>query len=489
MKKSGASIDSIVLTFVKLLTIGLSFVIVKILSTQLSLSDYGSYSAAMVLVSVGSSICIMGMLDATNFFFNQSATLEDHKRVVSTIFFIEVVIGSLFAAVALIFREQLAAYFGIRELASLIGWVAWLPLMTNLISIYQILYISKHQTKLIGAISFVATLLKLAYISYLCFSTQNLKMIFLCMLCFELFQTVLMGVVFFKISKIGLSIKAVNFRSICQILKFAVPMGAYIWVNTLTREADKVIVSHLGGAEELALYTNAAKLLPLDILTGAFMTVLIPYITRYLAKGKGQAAAEALSYFFQISMLAIWGLALGIFLQPEGLITILYSKEYIPAKTVFVLYVVVDMVRFAQTSILFSAKGKSVLLLRYSIIMLVANIGLDFLFYRMMGFVGPAIATVIVNIVQSAYMIKKGAELISQPVSSLMPSRALWKLLARLTAAFLLGIIIHKIVEVLILDLSMEFIITYACYLVVVIALNYKQAFLIIKKINKLAIE
>jgi len=484
--KGGASVDSLTLTAVKLLTMLSSMVIVKILSVKLSLTEYGAYSAIMVVVNMGVNIAILGLLDATNYFFNQTTDREKREQIIATTLLVELVVAGIFAILTILFRSQISAYFKMPSIASAIIIAAWIPLFMNGISIYQILYVAVKKAKLISLFSLAASLVKLIYVSIIAFTTKNISFIFSCMLVAEIFQLLLMMVIFKKKTGYELRFRIASKSLAIDILKYAIPMGTYIWINTLTKETDKLIIGRLAGPESLAMYTNAAKQLPFDILTASFITVLIPYITRFLASNKSEDAAHALSRYFQISMIGVWGLALGVFLRPEGLITILYSEQYTQTKVIFLIYIVVDMVRILQTSILFSATNNSKLLLRYAAIVCVGNIGLDILLYFQMGIVGPAVATLIVNIINTLYMVWKGARIISvSPVMLIDPRKVIWQL-SRFALPLAVGIVIKLLIGPLGIHIAIEFLLIYTVYLVCMLAVNYRTAVSLIKEINQL---
>ena len=101
LKNKGVASDSILLIFVKAVTILISLVVTRLLSTYLSLEEYGTYSQILLISSTISSIILLGMTDATNYFYNSS---NDEKKIkyISTIFITQVIIG-LMTSVFLIF--------------------------------------------------------------------------------------------------------------------------------------------------------------------------------------------------------------------------------------------------------------------------------------------------------------------------------------------------------------------------------------------------
>ena len=72
MKKisfKGASWDSFFLTAVKIVTTLSTIVLTKILSTGLSLAQYGTYSSANIVIALGTSVLLLGFGDAINYFY------------------------------------------------------------------------------------------------------------------------------------------------------------------------------------------------------------------------------------------------------------------------------------------------------------------------------------------------------------------------------------------------------------------------------------
>ncbi|MCC8065317.1 MAG: hypothetical protein LIO70_09570, partial [Clostridiales bacterium] len=57
----GLSGDALLLTFIRLVTMTLSFAVTRLLSQQLTVYDYGTYSEILLIVSTVSSLTILGM--------------------------------------------------------------------------------------------------------------------------------------------------------------------------------------------------------------------------------------------------------------------------------------------------------------------------------------------------------------------------------------------------------------------------------------------
>ena len=66
---NGPSVDSFLLLFVRVITLFLGIITTRVLSQELSVADYGTYSEITLLITTLSSLTIFGMTDACNYFY------------------------------------------------------------------------------------------------------------------------------------------------------------------------------------------------------------------------------------------------------------------------------------------------------------------------------------------------------------------------------------------------------------------------------------
>ena len=149
----GASWDSLFLTVVKLVTTLTAIIQTKILSVGLSLTDYGTYSQANVVVSLGTSFLLLGLGDAINFFYNDSKQENDTNKkneIINTIYGIELIAGIIFILIVVLGRYGISLYFSNDALIPLMFIIAFQPMLDNMIYFYQILFVSTGKAKLIA---------------------------------------------------------------------------------------------------------------------------------------------------------------------------------------------------------------------------------------------------------------------------------------------------------------------------------------------------
>lgn len=389
---NGAAIDSILLTFVKVITALLGIIVTKLLSMHFTLHEYGTYSEAMLIVTTASSLAIFGLTDAVNYFYNAADTEEKKENYVGTIFTIEYIVGIICAAVIMAIQIPLINYFKNESLKDILFFVAWLPLFQNLIPMFQVLFVSIGRAKLIAVRNLVFSTARLIVVLIACFVTKSIITIFIILLLLDLAQVVYFIVAFGR-RKFKISIRHFRKQLIKPILEFSIPMAVYVLATVLSRDIDKYVISFFSDTSTLAIYANAAKLLPFDLVTQSFITVLIPIITRQVAAADFKQAKHSFKAYLRLGYVATWIIVSCVIINAKEAMLILYDPKYLPGLAVFIIYLFVDMIKFATTPMILIAKGKSRTLMICTLCSLAANFALNMITFPIMGMIGPAIST------------------------------------------------------------------------------------------------
>lgn len=408
----GAAADSIVLTFVRVITTILGLLVTKLLSTQLTLEEYGTYSQAMLIVSTATSISILGLTNAVNYFYNASDNKEEKQKYVSTMFSIQYLVGTITAILIVVCHSFIIHYFKNDQLDKIIYLIAWMPLLENVLPMLQVLFVSIGRAKLIAIRNFIISVLRLLVVVITCYVTKNILTIFVILLLLDLIQVVYFMYAF---SKTNFKIKLCYFtgKYVMPIMRFSIPMAIYIMCNSFTRDIDKYVISFFTDTTTLAIYTNASKILPFDMITASFITVLIPIITRQVSNKEYYKAKYTMKTYLRLGYILTWIAVFGAVIVAKELMIFLYSEKYLSGLSVFIVYLLVDMVRFANTSMLLVATGKTNLLMISTLVSLVLNFVLNIISFKMLGIFGPAISTLIITIGLTFYLLSKGAKQIN----------------------------------------------------------------------------
>ncbi|HFU4497075.1 TPA: lipopolysaccharide biosynthesis protein [Streptococcus suis] len=480
--KGGAAIDSLMLTFVRVITALISIIIYKLLAVNFSLDEYGLYSQVTLVATTMTSITIMGMSDALNYFFNKDLGGETGKQYVRTIIALQCIIGFVGAIGILVFNNQIAGYFKNQEVRGLLIYIAFIPLLTNLLNMFQVMFVSYRKSKIIAARNLTYSILKVLVVAVASYWLKSIKCVLIGSLVIDLLMVGYMVCYcnrnFFKVD-----IFKANLNLAKEIFFYSLPMAAFIITNSLSRNMDKLVIGWYGDSTELALYTIGAKELPFDMLTASFITVLIPYITRFIANKEYDKAVSVFSKYIQISYVITWLIAGGALVTSKELMLLLYDRKYISALMVFCLYILVDMFRFANTSLVFSAQGRTRELVVYSGSALTLNVILNIVFYKWFGFVGPAVATVLITLVLSIVMLTRSGFLLNSNLLALLNIKQLIVIfLECLVCGFIAFIIKCRLLQNM--PTLLVFIVTYMVYGVPLLLMNLKRVIGLFKSIN-----
>ncbi len=402
MKKfncKGAAWDSVFLALVKIITTFASIALTKILSVGFSLEQYGTYSQANILISLGCSFLLLGFGDAINYFFNSHSNSdfqEKRKKAVNTIFFLEIVAGCIFGLLIFAGRDIITVYFDNAMLKTLLVFVAIKPVLDNIIYFYQLLYISIGKAKIIAFRNLILVLCKTVLIYIAVFVFKDVIWVFFSLIVLDAAQLLFFKLYFIK-DGFWVNPIAIEPKQIPSILSYSIPMGIFALTNQLSRDTDKLVIGRMTDTETLAIYSNCSKLLPIDFIVISFATVLIPYIMRYVSEKKYDRVVDLFSNYIKIGYYSVWIVGMAILINTEQAIVFLYSDAYLQGKGIFAIYIIDSMLKFASMHLILTAGGRSRLLILYSSSALILNAVLNILLYFALGIVGPAVATLLVT--------------------------------------------------------------------------------------------
>ena len=393
---SNAAGDAVILASVRLMTMCLSLVTTRVLSTYLSTFAYGTYSQVLLIVSTTSSLTTFGLIDAINFYYCSTKDPQERESYVATILTLQNTLGVLAGTIILLLAQPICQYFSNPELQKYLFFAAILPLLQNGVSLLQVLFVSVGKARQLAVRNLVISLAQL-----LCAVTAGM-----CLKRIGLILAVAVAlnagqILFFigslKRSGCFIRISACDFSLAKGILQYSIPMAIFTLVNTLNRDIDKYVISAVSDTETLAIYANAAKVLPFDIILISFMTVLLPYITRQISEKQYSNAVETYRAYLEISYISTALLAFSVLSAAPEAMKLLYSEKYLSGLPVFCIYIIVDILHFTNITLILAASGRTKLLMRMGFAGLAVNFVLNIMLYHLCGLPGPAIATLLVS--------------------------------------------------------------------------------------------
>lgn len=489
MKKisiKGASWDSMFLAFTKVLTLLAGILSAKILSVGLTLEGYGTYAQANLVMTTGTSIILMGLSDALNYYFNNKDEKIDENlkaRIVNTVFFIEIVLGFILATAIVVGRGLIADYFSNPAVSSLLWIVALLPMFTNIQYFMQVLCVSLGHAKWMSVFNLAVTLVKIVAVYLSVYVLENLLWIYATILLMDVVYVVIFNLNLQK-RNVRINPFKISLKHVKPIIAYGLPMGIYAITSAFTRDLDKLVIGRLGGTEDLAIYTNCSKVLPLDFFVTSFALVLIPYIYRRVSEGRRGESIELFSSYLKVGYYTVWTLGTMVLVAPTTIISFLYADAYVVGLGVFVLYIFDNMIRFASVHLILTAAGKSKNVMLYSVLALVLNLILNIGFYYLWGMIGPAIATLVVALLYMFLILRDTTKTIKARWKEIFDFKDLTIFTFSLVVAWLVAFVLNNMLVEWGVHKYIAMFISMILFGLSILAVHFKRIAGVLKKIN-----
>lgn len=449
----------------------ISFLIIPILTKNLSQEFYGVWTQIIVTVGLLSPVVLMGFSSAAVRFL---AGEEDSQKISSIFHWMSAIVLSisfLAIVIALLFGSTLSkVMFGNRYLYRFVYLFGFFLLAD--VSFELILSFLRAQKK-------IQTL----SVYYFLKNAGRVIVLTLGILLFRLnfFYTVIsivalqLGLIVFMylkdiFNKVGFNfcIKKVPWK---KIICFSLPLVPYtfsIWGNNF---ADRYFILHILDIKQVSIYAVSYSLAAIiAVLYGVIGFILYPHITELWNKGEKKGVADmfdkAIAYylFFVFPLIAI----LTIFSNP--IIQLLSTSAYLSGwQVVFWLALGISIFGLYQLNIFpMLLENKTFLIFIISIAALMMNIVLNVIMIPRIGILGAAIATFISNTALTLLTIMNNARHIS---SYTFPWKTVFKIMSatsimclvlfsvrhyadinnfwRLLSAVILGIGIYGVIDLL----------------------------------------
>ena len=460
----------------------------RLLSKHFSVFDYGTYSQILLLTTTISSLTILGMMDGINFFFCKEKNEIKRNTYVSTIFALQCIISAIVSICILVCTVPISKYFDNSSLKSLMIYAALLPILQNMISLLQIMFLAIGKAQQIAIRNLIVSLLKFSTIFIACYVFDNIAVMLFAQVITDFLQVVYFITVLRK-NNCYINIFKYDLKIVKEILKYCIPMAMFTVIKSLNRDCNKYIISAFTDTETLAIYTNASKLLPFDIIMTSFCTVLLPYITRYISQKNYNLTQKLYRAFLEVSYISTTILAAGAICVAPELMKFLYTEKYLSGIYIFIIYILVDIFSVLNITLILSAAGKTKKIMFVSLGVFGLNIALNFAFFFMFGIIGPALATLIVTIVQGVIILSLASKIIGVTKFKMFDFKYLIVFLIELGA---FGILMYALRNILVkynVPYMVVLISVYGLFCLILGLLNYKRIFKNLHTMNECKME
>ena len=405
-KKLGSS--ALHLTFSKMLVMVLSLVTGMLLSRFRTLEEYGTYSQLMIIINTATAFIMLGLPNSTNFFLARAETSEEKRDFLSVYYTFNTFLCVVLGAVLVIIVPFVEKYFKndtISNFAYFLAIYPWAHITFSSISNVLVVYGKTIKLILLNLAVSAVSLASVIIIQLLGLTFNDYMIAFLIG---NVLVAIWIYIIIYRLEK-GISLK-VDLTLIKRILVYSIPIGLASLVGTLNIEMDKLMIGRLMDTESLAVYTNAGKELPLTMVATSLTAVLLPQMARQLKNDENENAVKLWGVAIDLSYVIMAFFVTACIVFAPQVMTLLYSQKYIDGVNVFRVYALVLLLRVTYFGIVLNAVGKTKFIFWSSIMSLGLNAVLNYLLFVVIGFTGPAWASLLsillVNMLQLIYTAK-----------------------------------------------------------------------------------
>lgn len=411
--------DSIKLTGSKVATMLISLISSMLLSRFRTLTEYGTYSQLLMAINLVCSIIMLGLPNSINYFLAKAQTEQERDRFLSVYYTLNTILSLTVGLVLVLATPLIEVIFKNEFIGSFWYFLAFFPWTKIIMSSVDHLLIVYHKTNtlMMYRVANSVVLLGIILLVQLCGGTFTIYMVLYLMaeMIFTLwtYWQVIRNTSHFK--------PGLNRDFIKTIFDFSIPIGIASMIGTINIELDKLVITSFFSTEDLAIYTNASKELPVTVISTSLTAILLPQMVRLLRDDKKKEAVGLWKSATTISFAIICFIAAGCIVFAPEVITVLYSEKYLSGVPVFRVYCLVLLLRCTYFGMMLNATGKTKFILYSSLGSLLLNVVLNYLLYFIFGFIGPAVATLISSLVMQIIQLLYTAIICKIKFSSVFP--------------------------------------------------------------------
>lgn len=365
-----------------------------ILARYLSKDDYGSYRQIWLIFTTLLRLFAFGLPQSIYYYLQRCKTDAEKKGFIIQMIMIMILIGAVFSICLYLSSNYIAIRFNNPELEILLKIFALYPVLMIPTLILDPILISFDLPKQIAVVNIINKLLSFLFTIVPIMLGFDLPAMFKIVLSLAFFQ--LLFTIYIVLRPILRDKIKFDFKMLIEQIRYATPLGMSSIVGAISGAADKAMISLYFAAGEYATYANGAVEIPLIVIvTSSVTSVLMPELVK---RFENNQVAEMLALWHNaIRKVALIFISMMSFFIVFGneIIVILFSEKYLGSVIFFQIYLCALPMRVANYGPILMAIGKTRYIFTISIIGMVSNIVLNYIFIRLFGMKGAAIASVI----------------------------------------------------------------------------------------------
>lgn len=423
MNRTSVGKNAVILTGSKILVSMLGIITAMLLARFRTLEEYGTYSQIIMVADLVSSILLLGLPNSINYFLAKEDETEKRQKFLSVYYTLSTIMTIIIAICLLVALPIIVRYFNnslIKKFAYVFVIYPWASLMINSLSNSCIVYGKMRKLLYFNVAQSIATLFVLLMAKILGLSFQIYMYFYMA----SLFVFAVVGILWVR-NFSGKIVCSLDRELIQRIFVFSIPIGLASVVGTITIQLDKIVIGRFFSTEQYAIFANASKELPVTLVATSLTAVLLPALVKLLDKEEKRDAVELWGHAASISF-CFMALVVGGFLTfAPDIMSLFYSEKYVTTDgvAVFRIYTLILLFKSIYWGIFLNALGKTKFILYTSILTLIFNFIGNIAFYHLIGFIGPAISSLLVIGIMAFVQLRFTGHLLNVPIKKILP----WK--------------------------------------------------------------
>ena len=418
-KKQSIARDGVGLTISQFITMLLQIITSMLLSRFRSLEEFGTFSQIISAIDLTYAFFSLGLPNSVNFFMGKAKNLGEKEKYVSVYFSFSTILMIINGLFLVFCAPILVNYYKNTLINSFIYSLAVLPWTIMVIQSIELFFVIYGKTPKLMFFRLANGILLLSLIVIVQLMNWNFKIY---MILYSLLEIGISITSFFIVRRM---VGKINFRFdshlIKRILTYSIPISLSSFVGTISVEMNKLFIGRFYSVEDYAIYSNAAKELPIAIIASALSLVSMPVIISYVMKKDNEKAINLWKNSTIMAFIFICIISMGIFTFSREVISILYSSKYLPGVRVFQVYSLIPLLRCTYFGMILSSVGKTKLIFINALVSLLINVILIYPLFRLLGFYGPAVSTFISLFVLVLFQLLATSKAVKIRLSKIFP--------------------------------------------------------------------
>ncbi len=440
-----AGTKAFVLVASKVVTLILSIISSMVLARSLNLDEYGTYSELLTVSSIAVAVFSLGLPNALNYFLPRCENEKEKAGFVSFYFIFITLLSLVLMAVMIFVNKPIAIYYQNERLITYSYFIVIIPWTKLIIGSRSNLLVAEGKVMR----EIVYCVLNGAFLSLIAlFTTFNQSNFDIYITLYVIVEIIFAIAVYFEAFLVSGKKICINSKpnGIKELLTYTIPLGLSTAVSTISLDLDKLIIGFAMDEASVAIYANAGKELPFSLISTSFTAVFLPQIVLLVKKNKTHAAMSRWKDIMEINYIMLsFCVAASVVFAPQ-IISLLYSEAYLSGVGIFRVYSLTLLLRITYWAMFLNAFGKTNEILLNSVICLALNVVLNLIFCNMIGFIGPAIATLISIFAIVILQVIRTSKLLNMAVWSFIPVK---RFILPTAVCIISGIVVTIVVKTL----------------------------------------